>query len=134
MDGGLLGLTPNLNPGPSGDKIEPADFKDRERAINFRYCEFFYFLLSIKLLNKQRFSLMSSSAVYRSLDTGKQWCSLTNKCFRTGLGITNLDQKVNDLIIILQLVFTKKLQSGYFGNLFIFIKNNSINYARFLFS
>ena len=44
------------------------------------------------------------------------------------------------LIIILQLVFAKKnynqlfmIENSYFGDLFIFIKNNSINYARFLF-
>lgn len=35
MDGGLLGLTPNLNPGPSGDKIEPADFNNAFWGLKF---------------------------------------------------------------------------------------------------
>ena len=35
MDGGLLGLTPNLNPDPSGDKIEPADFNNAFWGLKF---------------------------------------------------------------------------------------------------
>ena len=35
MDGGLLGLNPNLNPGPSGDKIEPADFNNAFWGLKF---------------------------------------------------------------------------------------------------